>query len=31
MTNRDKAIKEIRQVWLDAALRKEELVTVELD
>lgn len=31
MTNRGKAIKEIRQVWLDAALRKEELVTVELD
>lgn len=30
MTNREKAIKEIRQVWLDAALRKEELVTVEL-
>lgn len=31
MTNREKAIKETRQVWLDAALRKEELVTVELD
>lgn len=31
MTNREKAIKEIRQVGLDAALRKEELVTVELD
>lgn len=31
MTNREKAIKEIRQVWLDADLRKEELVTVELD
>lgn len=31
MTNREKAIKEIGQVWLDAALRKEELVTVELD
>lgn len=31
MTNREKAINEIRQVWLDAALRKEELVTVELD
>lgn len=31
MTNREKAIREIRQVWLDAALRKEELVTVELD
>ena len=31
MTNREKAIGEIRQVWLDAALRKEELVTVELD
>lgn len=31
MTNMEKAIKEIRQVWLDAALRKEELVTVELD
>lgn len=30
MTNREKAIKEIRQVWLDAALRKEELVTAEL-
>jgi hypothetical protein len=31
MTNREKATKEIRRVWLDAALRKEELVTVELD
>lgn len=26
MTNREKAIKEIRQVWLDATLRKEELI-----
>lgn len=25
MTNREKAIKEVRQVWLDATLRKEEL------
>lgn len=25
MTNREKAIKEIRQVWMDATLRKEEL------
>lgn len=31
MTNREKTIKEIRRVWLDAALRKEELVTAELD
>lgn len=30
MTNREKAIKEIRQVWLDAALRKEELITIEI-
>lgn len=26
MTNREKAIKEIGQVWLDATLRKEELI-----
>lgn len=26
MTNREKAIKEIRQVWMDATLRKEELI-----
>lgn len=31
MTNREKAIKEIRQVWLDATLREKELVTVGLD
>lgn len=26
MTNREKAIKEIKQAWLDATLRKEELI-----
>lgn len=26
MTNGEKAIKEIRQVWLDATLRKGELI-----
>lgn len=26
MTNREKTIKEIRQVWLDTTPRKEELV-----
>lgn len=30
MTNRGKAIKEIRQVWLGAALRKEELIREKL-
>ena len=30
MTNRGKAIKEIRQVWLSAALRKEELIREKL-
>jgi hypothetical protein len=30
MTNREKAIKEIRQVWLDATLRKEELIREKL-
>lgn len=26
MTNREKAIKEIKRAWLDATLRKEELI-----
>lgn len=26
MANREKAIKEVSQVWLDATLRKEELI-----
>lgn len=26
MTNMEKAIKEVRQVWLDATLRKKELI-----
>lgn len=26
MTNREKTIKEIRRIWLDATLRKEELI-----
>lgn len=30
MTNRGKAIKEIRQVWLDATPRKEELIREKL-
>lgn len=30
MTNREEAIRETGQVWLDATLRKEGLITVEL-
>lgn len=26
MTNREKTIKEIKRIWLDATLRKEELI-----